>query len=110
MNLNEFITATLVDIQCGVHDAITELKSRNSAGAVNPIWSSHETPNSRHIEKVQFDIAVTVADTTAGGGKAGISVVGIELGGSGTASKQNSHVSRIQFSIPIIPPTTIITD
>lgn len=59
-------------------------------------------------QSVQFDIAVTVADKNNVGAETGISVVGIKLGVDGSSVKEQSHVSRIQFAVPIVPPTTQI--
>jgi hypothetical protein len=106
MELREFITATLTEIQLGVQNAIDSAAKSHTKGAINPCWG---VPQSKHIEKVQFDIAVTVSDKREGSAEAGIKVVGISLGGDKSKSSETSHVSRIQFSIPIIPPVTNIT-
>jgi hypothetical protein len=56
-------------------------------------------------EPVEFDVAVTESDKTSAGGKAGIKVLSaVEIGGEGSKAWERSTVSRIKFSIPIIPP------
>jgi hypothetical protein len=110
MDLKEFITTTLVEIQEGVHDAINLANERHLSGAINPVFA-HKVGD-RHIEKVNFDTAVTVATDTlkSSGGKLGAKLHVIEagIGGKSDNSISNSEVSRIQFSIPIVPPTTTI--
>src|SRR4051794_4180014 len=108
MELKDFITATLIEIQSGVQAAIDHAIKNKVGGAINPSWGGTKDINAKRIEKVQFDIAVTVSDKSAGAAEGGIKVVGIKLGGSGSASSEMSNVSRIQFSIPIVPPVTTI--
>jgi hypothetical protein len=108
MELKDFITATIVEIQSGVQAAIDHAVKNKIGGAINPSWGSVKAINASLIEKVHFDIAVTVSDKTSGNAEAGIKVVGIKIGGGGSGSTETSNVSRIQFSIPIIPPVTTI--
>ena len=109
MTLKDFITATLVEIQGGVQAAIDQTIKNKVGGAINPSWGTTKNIKASLIEKVQFDIAVTVADKSSGSAEAGIKVVGIKIGGSGSGSMETSNVSRIQFSIPIVPPVTTIS-
>ena len=55
----------------------------------------------RQIQNVNFDVAVTAATETGGGGKAGLKVFSAEVGIDGTHTRQNEEVSRVQFSIPL---------
>ena len=110
MELKDFITATLTGIQAGVQGAIDKSIATQTPGAINPCWGQPTTSANRSlVEKVHFDIAVTVSDRTTGNAEAGIKVVGVRLGGGGSGSTETSNVSRIQFSISIIPPVTTIT-
>ena len=109
MELKDFITATLIEIQSGVQAAIDHAVKNKIGGAINPSWGGTKAINGSLIEKVQFDIAVTVSDKTAGSAEGGIKVVGLKIGGSGSGSIETSNVSRIQFSIPVVPPVTTIT-
>jgi hypothetical protein len=61
-----------------------------------------------HVQKVEFDVAVTATDKSNGGGKAGIKVFSVELGGEGSKSAEHSIASRVKFVIPAIPPVQII--
>lgn len=105
MELRDFIAGTLVEIQTGVHAAILVTKGK-VGGAINPSWASEGAVDSGLVEKVQFDIAVTVSEEKKGSGEAGIEVVGIKLGGGGGIANERTHVSRIQFSIPVVLPVT----
>jgi hypothetical protein len=109
MELKDFISATLIEIQSGVQAAIDQTIKDKIGGAINPSWGGTKDINASLIEKVQFDIAVTVADKTSGSAEAGIKVVGIKIGGGGSGTTETSNVSRIQFSIPIVPPVTTIS-
>ncbi len=106
MELNEFVTETLVEIQRGVQQAIQRCAELKINGVINPVWGTSQDVGGSHIKEVQFDIAVTVSDKTAGKVGSGIKVMGINLGGDLSESAESAHVSRIQFSIPIVPPVT----
>lgn len=104
MELKDFIAQTLIQIQQGVKEAIDKTKSNSTQrGYINPVWQG--AVSDTDIQKVKFDVAVTVADKTSGGGNAGIKVAGIvDLGGGKTASTESSSISRVQFEVPIITP------
>lgn len=84
MELREFIAETLVQIQEDVQDAIKRRASgESSAGVINPVFGINmDAAGDTHIQKVEFDVAVTVTEKSGGGGKAGIKVFSMELGGS----------------------------
>lgn len=107
MELKEFIASTLGEIQEGVQLAINQTIKSGVSGAINPNFSSSNRDKSL-IQNICFDIAVTVSDEEKTGINGGIKVVGISLGGADGVSSSTSRVSRIQFSIPVIPPVTIV--
>ena len=112
MELKEFISATLVEIHLGVKDAINTLSEHDNSGAVNPIASPDGEMTSVQINEarknVDFDIAVTTTSEDNINGNAGIKVMGLNLGGSGSTTATDSYVTRIKFSIPCIPPSTFV--
>ncbi len=108
MALHEFITATLLDIQRGVQNAIDTARTEKLHGAINPSWRDMAGAAVHDVQKVQFDIAVTVSDKNSVGAKSGISVLGLKLGVDGASTGESSHESRIQFTVPVVPPTTVI--
>jgi hypothetical protein len=100
------VAETLVEIQQGVQLAIKRSKELQTNGVINPVWGTSKDVGGNHIKQVQFDIAVTVSDKSSGNVEGGIKVVGISLGKESGKSEESTHVSRIQFSIPIVPPVT----
>ena len=109
MELNEFIAATLSEIQKGVQAAITDTCQNGVNGVINPVWGTTRDIGAAHIQNVQFDIAVTVVEKVSGQVGGGIKVVGINLGGGGSGASETTEVSRIQFSIPVVPPVTTVS-
>ena len=109
MDLKDFISATLIGIQQGVQDAINKTIASDTSGVINPCWGVSRDIGATHIRDVQFDVAVTVAEKSGVSGEAGISVVGVKIGGGGSGLTETSNVSRIQFSIPIVPPVTTVS-
>lgn len=116
MELKQFITATLVDINQGVYDAIMELKESQLGAAINPIYSKDGQLNNghipKHLQQVEFDIAITTEnDTTTeskGAVKGGIKVLSGSYDNSTLDKESDTKYSRIKFSVPIIPPATSV--
>lgn len=111
MDLREFVKETLVQIAMGVQDAITEHQSIEGAvGSINPVWGSDASAiSAEHAQKVEFDVAVTVTDKAGGTGKAGLKVFSLELGIDGSKLVEQSTVSRVKFTVPIVPAVQIVT-
>lgn len=110
MELREFITETLVQIQEGVQGAIDRRRaSANSAGAINPVWGADANAiNADHLQKVDFDVAVTVTDKGGVSGKGGLKIFSFEMGAEASKSLEHSTASRIKFTVPIIPAVQIV--
>ena len=108
MELHEFITATLIDIQRGVHNAIELSKKEGLAGVINPIWGGTRSIGAPNVQKVEFDIAVSGTEKVSGQADAGIKVLGVGIGGKAAVEDENSRVSRIKFVVPLIPPVTTV--
>ena len=111
MDLREFVRDTLVQIQMGVQDAITaHMAEAGSVGVINPVWGADANAiGAEHVQKVEFDVAVTVSNKVEGGGKAGIKVFSaFEASGEGKKALEESSVSRIKFTVPIVPAVQIV--
>jgi hypothetical protein len=108
MELREFVAETLVAVQEGVSDAIRRVGERKVIGIVSPVWeggAGEKVDWKDYVQSVEFDVAVTATDKTEATGKGGIKIAPFaELGGEGAKSAERSTVSRIKFSIPIVPP------
>ena len=116
MDLQNFITQTLVQIAKGVEGAVTELK--DSSAIVNPrnVSGTHiENPNVfgyldtnkkylRVVQQIEFDVAVVASKGTETKGGIGIMVGSIGLGSQGKSDAENSSHSRIKFKIPMVLP------
>jgi hypothetical protein len=102
MELQQFITETLVQIHAGVEDAIRQRLESAGSGVINPLFHEFFEGNisETNCQPVEFDVAVTVG--TRGGAEAGIKVLAINIGGE--MKREATTASRIRFTIPIIPP------
>jgi hypothetical protein len=111
MDLKTFISEALVQIQEGVQDAIDKrMASDTNTGAINPQFEPFEEGREGLVEKVHFDVAVTATSGESAGLGGGISVLQLSAEARKSKSKEDSSVSRIQFSVRIIPPLTRIHD
>ncbi|MBN1845641.1 MAG: hypothetical protein JW810_08165 [Sedimentisphaerales bacterium] len=95
MDIKEFVSQTIKQIIDSVLELQTQTHDTNAV--VVPYGDSR-----RNIE---FDIAVTVVESTETGGKAGISVFSVGAGITGKTGSSSSTVSRINFEIPLDLPT-----
>ena len=108
MELDEFVAETLVHIQRGVQRAIEETTASGLAGVINPVFEAYGGYSQDHRRDIEFDIAVTAAESSKKGGGAGIRVLEIGLSGKGEKGVERSHVTRIRFSVPLIPPVQLV--
>jgi hypothetical protein len=108
MELKEFVTETLVQIQEGIQSAIDKCQAGKLVGVINPVWGDPADIGKDHIRIVEFDVAVTVATKKAGKAGAKLRVVAVELGGDASKSVEQSTVSHVKFSVPIVPAVQLI--
>lgn len=111
MDIRTFVTEALVQIQEGVQSAIDRRMSSDiNTGAINPQFSPFDKGRDALVEKVHFDLAVTVRSSEASGAGGSISILQISFDGNKSKSQEEDTVSRIQFAVRIIPPLTRIHD
>ena len=122
MELKNFISSTIEEISRGILEASENLSDTNAIVSpkdfkINSKESQafgrtklehlpdHVEKGTRVVQKIDFDIAVTVDETdkTKAGGK--ISVLSIGLGGDLETSSKTGTNSRIKFSVPIVLPS-----
>lgn len=112
MKLDDFVAETLKQIIKGVV-AAQEYGQTHSAN-INPATAVFNSAAAGQafcqetgilLQKIGFDIAVTVneSQTAANDGE---SVGSISVSSTSSNSLQNSSVSRVQFEVPILLPTT----
>lgn len=118
MDLKDFIATSLSQIAEGILAASESLAETDAV--VNPTHlATHsrdaqgfgrtllpdQSERGRLVERVNFDVAVTTEDSTAGkaGLKVGSASFGINAGGD--MSSKAGQASRIQFGIPMVFPS-----
>jgi hypothetical protein len=123
MNLQEFITESLVQIAEGIREANNRLNDKDAL--VNPRGYNAEPGGHVHgyllskehqdygkskenphiVQSVAFDVAVAADQTTTteGGGK--LRVVALDLGAERSSESKNHSESRIRFTIPMVFPS-----
>lgn len=110
MELQQFVELALTQIVAGV--AAAAVKVGEQGGSLNP---SRETIDKVTawaragrgfvpIENIEFDVAVTASDSKEGSAGVGISVFGAKVGATGQGATENTTVSRVKFSVPMVLP------
>lgn len=111
MDLKEFVSQTLMQIAAGVKNAQADVTSLG--GEINPhintsiaelgkqgfLWAG-----GRLAQVVQFDVALTVAEGAGTKGGIGVFVGAVSLGSAGESKSENTSVSRVKFSVPLVLP------
>jgi len=109
MELQDFVTETLVQIQEGVQKAIERRSVPGARGAINPVWGSANDISPEHRQEVEFDVAVSATDSSKIGGKAGIKVFSVATAeGERNKTEEQSRVSRVKFTVRVIPPVQLV--
>ena len=121
MDLKDFVKESIVQIAKGIEEANTELSDLDAM--VNPRYvrshsdssqpygrtkerdSNFKNPDSRVIEKVEFDVAVVAESGQQGSAGAKLSIASIGIGTEGKKESSNKSESRIKFSIPVVYPS-----
>lgn len=117
MELNEFISETILQIASGIKNAQDKTKDldvivnpNKTIGQNGEFWvprlKNIDSYNiERRVQSIEMDISLTVTekDTESIGGGIGISVLGIKADSTGT--KESSTQNRVKFTIPICLPT-----
>jgi hypothetical protein len=99
MELEEFITTTLLSIKRGIRAA--NVASAEDEGKIlgEDATIQYQIDKKEKNGGINFDVAVTVSNGSKkqGGGKIRVAV--LDVGGEKSSSSQEEHVSRISFSI-----------
>jgi hypothetical protein len=118
MELKDFIRETLSQIAADVEAAQTEV--RGAGGFVNPAHRPRDQePDKSHfgslasgqnIFLVDFDVTVTVVETTETDGKAKLNVAGfLSLGAGGQSNASSTATNRICFKVPLAMPMDAVS-
>jgi hypothetical protein len=109
MELKEFVRSTLVEIVSGVSEAQAALIESHKTAVINaPVTgdkrAEYRGSGARLLEMVEFDVALTVTETTDKGIGGRLSIAAASIGTQRGASIENSEVSRVRFKVPIALP------
>ena len=105
MNVQEFISTTLSQIIHGVDDARHGLPDGTLIAPKTHVTHSRAVTKGTHDQQqtqdVNFDIAITVVESSEKEGSAGIRVASIGIGGSVGAGSSTEIINRVQFTVPV---------
>lgn len=112
MDLKQFVSKILQQIVGGVADAQA---SSEEGGKINPPIMMNQkndaaklkilrSDTGEGIHLVDFDVAVSVEESTETTGGVGLVVGPVVFGSRGQSNAENSSISRIKFAIPIAYP------
>jgi hypothetical protein len=102
MDLSEFVRISLIEIARGVKAAIADADIEQLFLRINPAYSDRTEGWEKYERTVEFDVAVTTTETKTSGGKAGLRVWALEVGGDVSSSAQAATVSRVKFAVPVL--------
>ena len=116
MELKEFIKQSIIEISEAVEETNKYFDVNTVNAIVNPenIYASanarsytmqERNSETRYIEDIDFDVAVTTGGEISGEAKAGIKIASFQLGGGGAIVDTQQNVSRMKFTIPVCLPT-----
>ena len=121
MELKEFVKASLCQIAEGILEASEALKRTNAIvnpdniivnsdqsqayGRTRPPRENVPPSDSRIVEKVDFDVAISVQEGTTTNAGIKVAIMSVGLGAGGESKANTGSESRIKFSIPMVFPT-----
>lgn len=112
MELKEFVTQALTQISEGVKESQESI--RELGGYVNPAVRIGASAGASHVSSlsdgqniytVDFNIAISVAESSGANAGAKLTVASVlNLGGGTNSSESNSTLSNISFKVPLALP------
>jgi len=104
MTLQDFIRDSLLQISGGIQQARDKEQRIAPHISVNPSRDSVGlAPDGSVVYLVDFDVAVTVSEKSTDGLSGGISVASVfKVEGKGGSTSEQSSISRVRFSVPVI--------
>jgi hypothetical protein len=111
MNLEDFVTETLMQIINGVREAQEFAQTKNAC--INPV-SARMTSSQQvqhydintgvPLQNIEFDVGITVTETSTKQDGALTTIGSVTVSPQNPSESQNSSISRIRFSVPILLP------
>jgi hypothetical protein len=99
MELNEFITNTLLSIRKGLENANKE--DISSGKTIKYMIEPTAWAKERNVNVIKFDVAVVISEGKNKEGSAKINVFSVKAGGGISSSAINETTSRIQFNVGV---------
>jgi len=100
MNVQQFVSQNLREILASI-DELGDPRVAPDVRSAN-VGPQLRTDGGRVIYPVEFDIAVTVSETSERGGGAGLTVFSVgQLKGNINNSQLQQAVSRVKFTVPL---------
>ena len=119
MDLKDFVNNSLTQIALGIIDANEALSGTDAI--INPTEIVVHSDSSqaygrtrrpersegptRVVERIEFDVAVTVQEGESSNAGIKVSVMSIGLGAGGESSSTTGSQSRIKFTVPMVFPS-----
>ena len=108
MDIKEFTKETITQIVNAVREA-NELISDYGASIPTDYFQGSRAITSykdgeKNIIDVEFDVAVSAVESANVGGGAGIKVAAINIGLGANSQNENSTLSRVKFTLPLVLP------
>lgn len=106
MDIEAFVATSLEQIVKGVkraQAAVSESGAKINSKA-NKMSELRDYQSGFQMQQVEFDLAVTATESSKSGGgiKAGVAILSANFGGG--SDSQNSSVTRIKFTVPLVLP------
>lgn len=108
MDIKEFTKETITQIVSAVREANEQI---NDFGALIPtdyFQGSKAITSFKDGEKniidIEFDVAVSAVESANVGGGAGIKVAAFNIGLGTNSQNENSTLSRVKFTLPLVLP------
>ena len=105
MELKNFIKGTLTEIVEAVKES--QITIKGTGAVINPpqYEIKERTKTGAPIFEIEFDIGVTVSDSSGAKGGIGIFMAGLGVGTKAELNESNVSQNRIKFRIPVAYPT-----
>lgn len=107
--MQQFVEETIKAVMLGIK--ASQRHASEAGGKVVPSnMFYHEVPgliwDKDHmlVDRIEFDVAVTVSEGDSLEGNAGIKVWGLGAGVKGKEDNKNETVSKVKFNVPVVYP------
>lgn len=108
MDLKEFTKETITQIVSAVSEANEQISAAGASIPTDRFYGSQsmtkDNNGEKNIIKVEFDVAVSAVESAKMGGGAGISVAVFNVGLGANSQNENSTLSRVKFTLPLVLP------